>query len=196
MVCLTNRHRHFAGVPEFKESVRIAAELGGHVIVGNMTELLVATAPELIPAAMAEVEKAGGIIIDAKTGHAVTQAWNKKVRSAVVTTAAARRLPILRGLQLSEPRKAKSTSNQPSASRGAALAADKFARLVRPEVERVKAELPASTQLTPTLLAKALNAQLVATARGGKWTGPSAKNLLARLDRLSPGQPTGVPSDD
>jgi hypothetical protein len=188
----TNRHRHFADVPEFKEAVRIASELGGHVIIGNLAELLVATHPDMILDAMAEVEKAGDIIINATTGEAVTPTWKKKMLSAAKAAASARRLPIARGMALSEPKKIAATAiNTRKASRGAAQAADRFARLIKPEVDRVKAELPPNAVLTPMTLARALNKQSVSTARGGDWTAPSARNLLARLQVLFPDQSTG-----
>lgn len=183
----TNRHHHFADVAEFREAVRTAVEGGGHVIIGHLAELLVATPPEMISAAFDEVERAGGTVINATTGDAMTPAWKKTMLPAAIVAAKARRLPIVRGIKLSGQRTPDRTSNQNNASLGAGQAADRFAHLLKPEVDRVQADLPTGVKLTPQILAQALNKRSVRASRGGSWTTPSAGNLMRRLKNLYPG---------
>lgn len=182
----TNRHRHFADVPEFRKAVRTAVEAGGHVIVGHLAELLVATPPEMISGALNEIERAGGTVINATTGDVMTPSWKKAMLAAAIAAANARRLPIVRGIKLSEPRTPVRMSNQRNASLGAAQAADRFARLVKPEVDLVQAGLAPGVKLSPQILALALNERSVRASRGGNWTVPSAGNLMRRLKKLYP----------
>ena len=177
----TNRDHHFANTPQFRDAVSIAKAMDCPLVFGDIFTLLCATHPEQIVEAATTTSGAGVVIVNAKTRLVLRQGDMTGMVTAAMAVAVSRRMPIMRGLRKVEPRRQTGRANQMKAARGAAQAADTRALGLRPIVESIRSALPPGLQLTPTILARELNARAISTVSGKVWSVPAARNLLGRL---------------
>lgn len=96
------------------------------------------------------------------------------------------------GLRLAPTEKAPPpTANYKHGNSANRLAADRRARRLRHFVLEEMARLPPGGELSPSVLAAALNAAGIRSARGGHWSHNTAKDLIARIGTL-PANPGGT----
>jgi len=182
----TNRDRHFAETGEFFEAVRHAREGDGYLVVGNLLELLTATAPDEIVEALQAAHQPGVTLIDAVTGGPLQK--GDATRMVATAIAQARRRRPRTNQKIEEPelggrqKRRSPASNQSRAARGAASAAQVRAERLRDDVEQILRTLPAGTRQTARMLSEQLNSRGIFTDRGNAWSPAAARNLLRRLE--------------
>ena len=72
------------------------------------------------------------------------------------------------------------------AAKSKSSAADRRARILFPEIERIRQSMPLEARDSHKALADALNAAGVETSTGrGQWQGSSVKRVLDRMDRIN-----------
>jgi hypothetical protein len=174
-----NRDRHFANSPAFRQAVAKAKALGCPLVLPDVTDMLSRTHHKLIPDCVERLAQAGVTILNAATGKALEPASLSVASDLATAVAISRRLPIRLGLRSQPRRERQGSSNQPKAAKGTVRAADKRARRLKPEVDAIRDSIPGP--LTPTVLARELNARSVLTERGNLWSPTTARNLIKRL---------------
>ncbi|WP_185928204.1 hypothetical protein [Mesorhizobium sp. M6A.T.Ce.TU.016.01.1.1] len=132
---------------------------------------------------------------DASLGR-TWQSMTDNERRSLVTIAAqtnkSRSEPVKAGIRLSRTKRAAPPSaNYKLGNRANRRNADQRAHLLQDFVLKEMAKLPAGKKLSPSALATALNASDVSSARGGRWTHNTAKDLMARIGTL-PENPTSA----
>ncbi len=180
----TNRDHHFANTTQFREAVRVAKDVNGTLLLGDLFELLCATHPDWTARAFTELLTSGVSVVDARTGWIVANdARALQMIASATAVGRERRAPILRGLvRRQKPADAEGETNQASAARGASLASSlDFERRLRPICNLILRDLPNDTTLSRSRLAAALNARNVLTRQGKTWTPANAGKLLSRL---------------
>ena len=176
---LKNRDRHFADTGAFRRAVARAKEVGCPLVVGDLLEMLSRTHPRLIPDCIATLSSSEVVILNAKTGLELDARTLAKIAAFATVVATKRRPPRL----TREPKGAgPGSANQVLATQGSITAADKRARRMAPQVEQIRAAI--GGQLTPTALARELNARGALTDRGNPWSATTARDLIKRLERI------------
>lgn len=174
-----NRDRHFADTGAFRRAVAQAKQLGCPVVLGDVLDMLSRTHPLMIPDCVSTLSTAGVTILNAATGVELEAKLLNTMASVALIVATKRR----RAGPVRKPQDRESgTSNQAKAARGSIHAADRRAERLRPHIGQIRVSV--SAPLTPTLLARELNAREVYTDRGRLWSPTTARDLIKRLENI------------
>jgi hypothetical protein len=181
---LTNRDRHFAETGEFLSAVRRANELGCAIVLGDFEDMLKRTGPKLMVECASAALSAGVPVIDGRTGRPVDPKEIMATVKFLQRDASARRDSIQIGRKLSNAEHRPRANNQPKAAKGTVMKADRTALLLEPVIQEISDELPPGKNLTPTILARALNERQMLSDRGNAWSRGTADRLLKRVETL------------
>lgn len=184
----TSRRGHFADTPEFRRAIANAQAVGGPIIVADLEGLLTSTNSDRTREALHAVLAAEVDVIDAHSQASVHAFDVGRIASRARVTAARKRMAIKRGLPPPGTRKPPPPNNLRRATKASELKADTFARQLQGIVAEIReAQVPGSP-VTASMLKNELNRRGVLSSGGKEWSAASAKNLLARIDRLFPDQ--------
>lgn len=184
----THRGTTFTTTNEFSHAARTAKQRGADLVVADVGDLLSRTPLSKITDCVAKLDALDVVLWIASTGQ-TWQSLSPDDRIMLVRIAgkvkASRSNAIKRGLRDAAPAQSSSAAgNHKLGNAGNTRRAHQRAANLRAFVEEEVAKLPAGAVLSPSALAAALNAAGIVSARGGHWSHNTAKNLIARVERL------------
>ena len=184
----TNRQRRFSATNDFRRAVESAVRSNGSLILGDIAELLRRTSFDQIVLCIDELSRTGVPTLDAASGR-LFSSFDSVELSEMTRQAGrerkARSQAVKDGLALAgKPKKAPPRSNGIRGGNAYKLKADRSALRLADFVRGEMAKLPPGADMSPSALAKALNAAGIPATRSSTWGHNSARNLLRRLTAL------------
>lgn len=189
----TYRTAPFVSRERFRQAITVARSSGADLLLANIRELMECTTRDRIIKCVDVLNSLDVEVWDASLRR-TWQSMTEDERRSLITSAAqmsrSRSKAVRDGIRLSRVEKvAIQSANHKHGNRANRRNADERAsRLRRFLVEEI-AKLPMGEELSPSALAAALNANGVSSARGGRWSHNTAKDLMARIGTL-PARPT------
>ena len=184
----TYRMTPFVSRENFRHAVELARRSGADLLLGNIRELMARTPYDRISECADVLDALDIEVWDASLGCTWHSMSGDKRESIIVNAALerhSRSKAVKVGLQLSEAEKTTvRNSNYKHGNRANRRNANERAHKLRNFVLAEIAKLPTGEELSPSALARVLNDAGVASARGGRWSHNTAKDLLARIGAL------------
>ncbi|ESZ11930.1 hypothetical protein X737_29100 [Mesorhizobium sp. L48C026A00] len=191
----TCRTTPFASREKFRHAVEVARSAGADLLLADIRELMGRTRRDRIIKCVDVLNALDVEVWDAssrRTWQSMTQDERRSLITDAVRMNKSRSEPVKAGIRLSRTEKAAlPNSNYKHGNRANRHNANQRAHRYQDFVLKEMAKLPAGKKLSPSVLATALNAAGVSSARGGRWTHNTAKDLIARIGTL-PENPTSA----
>jgi hypothetical protein len=189
----TYRTTPFVSREKFRRAVNAARNGGADLLLADIRELITRTRRDRMIECVDALDALEVEIWDASLGR-TWRSLKPDERYFLITGTAhaskSRSDAVKAGLQLSRPKDIAPNANYKSGVRANRRYADERARLHRDFVLGEMAKLLPGETLSPTALATALNAAGVLSARGGRWSHNTAKDLIARIDKMAVDKPS------
>jgi len=184
----TYRLVYFVSREKFRHAVEVARSSGADLLLANIRELMARTPYDRISECANVLNSLDIEVWDASLGrtwHSMSGDERKFLILGAAQERQSRSKAVKVRLQLSGAQKtAVPNSNYKHGNRANRLNAYERAHRLRNLVLAEIAKLPMGEELSPSALAKALNEAGVASARGGRWSHNTAKDLMARIRAL------------
>lgn len=187
----TARTKTFVATDGFRSAVERAQTQKAVLVVGDVLGLLSATPADSIDACVDRLDDLPVKLLDAASMRlwgAMADSEKRLIVSSAQRVSSSRSEAVKRGQKSSvRVRVAPTTANAQAASRALTQRTDRRAERHRAFVEQIEQKLPPGEQLTAAVLRNALNESGIPSARGGRWSYVTARDLLARLARMGRG---------
>ncbi|TIN79761.1 hypothetical protein [Mesorhizobium sp.] len=189
----TYRTAPFVSRERFRQAITVARNAGADLLLADIRELMDRTTRDQIIKCVDVLNALDIEVWDASSSR-TWQSMTQDERGSLIIDAArmnkSRSEPVKAGIRLSRTEKAAlPNANYKLGNRANRRNANQRAHRLQDFVLKEMAKLPAGKKLSPSALATALNAAGVSSARGGRWTHNTAKDLIARIGTF-PKNPT------
>ncbi|RUU61046.1 hypothetical protein [Mesorhizobium sp. M2C.T.Ca.TU.002.02.1.1] len=178
----------FTSREKFRHALEVARSSGAGLLLADIRELLACTKRDRISECASALDALDVEVWDAslrRTWQSMTEGERRSLVINATQTNNSRSEAVKVGIRLSPTEKAPlPTGNYKHGNSANRLAADQRARRLRDFVVEEMARLPTGEKLSPSVLAAALNAAGIRSARGGHWSHNTAKDLIARIGTL------------
>lgn len=185
----TYRTAPFVSRERFRQAITVARSSGADLLLANIRQLMERTTPDRILKCVDALNAVDVEVWDAslrRTWQSMTEDERRSLITNAVRINKSRSEPVKDGIRPSRTDKATlPNANYKHGNRANRRNADKRAFRLRRFVLEEMAKLPTGEELSPSALAAALNAADVSSARGGRWTHNTARDLMARIATLS-----------
>lgn len=190
----TYREAPFVSREKFRHAVDVARRARADLLLADIRELLARTKQERIVECADFLNALDIDVWDASLGRTWQSITGNERRLLIANArqmSGSRSMVVKDGIRLSGAEKTTTASaNRRKGNRANRHNANERALRHREFVLKELAKLPAGKKLSPSVLAAALNAAGVSSARGGSWSHNTAKDLIARIGKLSGGPST------
>lgn len=188
----TNRTAPFVSREKFREAVEAARGARADLLLADIWELMARTKRNRIGQCADALDALDINVWDASLGRTWQSMTQGERRTLVISAAQvnkARSETVKAGIRLSRLRKVTvSNTNYKQGNLANRRNADQRAHRLRDFVLEALANLSPGEELSPSALAATLNAAGISSARGGRWSHNTAKDLIARIGTLPVGQ--------
>ncbi|WP_311029387.1 hypothetical protein [Mesorhizobium koreense] len=189
----TYRAVPFVSREKFRQAINTAREAGADLLLADIQELMTRTRRNRIIECTNALDALDVEIWDAslhRTWRSMTAAERRPLVISAARAAQSRSEAVKAGISLSRAEKSKAPNgNYKKGVLANRRCADQRARRYRDFVLSEMAKLPPGEKLSPSTLATALNAAGLPSARGGRWSHNTAKDLIARVEDMAVAQP-------
>jgi hypothetical protein len=186
--CSTYRGAMFASRDEFRRAAHIAREAGAGLLLADIRELMVRTRRNQLVKCVDILDALDIEIWDAysrRTWRSLKADERNSLIIGAAHTGKSLSGAVKIGIQLSRTGGVAPDGNYKRGNRANRLYADQRARRHRELILNEMAKLQPGEKLSPSALAAMLNAAGIPSARGGRWSHKTAKDLIARISKMA-----------